>query len=93
MPIYDFYCSVCGRTVEVVQQGLNRSPPLCCGELMSKMPSATAMIIMKGEGGYPSRRKEFADRKALMSRKQVPYFMPETKKLAGESHSQASLNK
>ncbi len=73
MPVYCYKCVVCGSEKETIQ-GLSGESPVCCGESMDKLPTFPAMVKWKGEGGYPSRRKEFADRKALMSRKQIPYM-------------------
>lgn len=56
MPIYEYRCSKCKTEVETVQQ-IGASPPICCGEGMEKTPTFPAMVKMKGEGGYPSRRK------------------------------------
>jgi len=55
MPIYEYKCSECGRETEVLQYG--DKVVECCGIPMGKklFPS---MIKIKGEGGYPSRRKQ-----------------------------------
>jgi len=57
MPVYDYKCSRCGAEIEAVQQMGNR-PPVCCGEEMDRKYTSPPMIKMKGEGGYPSRRKQ-----------------------------------
>lgn len=58
MPIYQYRCSNCHFEVEVVQS-ITGDNPLCshCGERMVKMPTFPAMVKIKGEGGFPSRRK------------------------------------
>jgi len=33
----------------------------CCGIPMRRMPTAPAMIKIKGEGGYPSRRRQISN--------------------------------
>lgn len=58
MPIYIFRCDKCVLEIEKVQGSLEDAP-LCphCGEEMVKQPTFPAMVKIKGEGGYPSRRK------------------------------------
>lgn len=58
MPIYEFKCDSCVLELEKVQ-GINEDAPSCpkCGEKMRKQATYPAMVKMKGEGGYPSRRK------------------------------------
>ena len=57
MPIYAYKCE-CGLEIEKVQK-IGENATLCpeCGAPMKKMPTFPAMVKMKGEGGYPSRRK------------------------------------
>ncbi len=58
MPLFDFKCDGCGYTVEKFYQ-VYTSNPLCdCGATMRKMIGSNIMVKMKGEGGYPSRRKQ-----------------------------------
>lgn len=58
MPIYAYKCSKCNSGFERVQaMGENTSPCPGCGEVVAKIPTFPAMVKMKGEGGYPSRRK------------------------------------
>lgn len=59
MPIYELRC-VCGQETEVIL-GMNETPANCqsCGAAMVKQPTFPAMVRIKGEGGYPSRRKYF----------------------------------
>jgi putative FmdB family regulatory protein len=57
MPLYDYYCENCGNTVEKLQLGECVTNPECCGLTMRRLPSTPAFIKIKGEGGYPSRRK------------------------------------
>lgn len=56
MPLYDYHCPLCGSETSVVQP-YTAPNPSCCGYPMAKYPSAPAMVKIKGEGGYPSRRK------------------------------------
>ena len=58
MPLYDFYCD-CGYSEEklVGIYDLNPACPNCGKELIKKIGS-NIMVKMKGEGGYPSRRKQ-----------------------------------
>ena len=58
MPIYLYQCEKCSSKVEVLQS-LSGGIPFCCGKPMKKLPTAPAMVKMKGMGGYPSRRKQF----------------------------------
>lgn len=55
MPIYDYKCSECGSEREVLQHSM--ADVECCGIPMDRIISP-AMIKIKGEGGYPSRRKQ-----------------------------------
>ena len=57
MPIYGWKCNRCGVTMETYT-AIGGDTPIHCGEPMSKMPSFPAMVKVKGDGGYPSRRKE-----------------------------------
>lgn len=56
MPIYEYRCQNCKGIVEAIQT-IGAGSPMCCGLQMTMMPTYPAMIKMKGEGGYPSRRK------------------------------------
>ena len=60
MPLYDYLCSRCGAEAEMLQQ-IGDAPPICCGEGMGKRPTYPAMTKIKGEGGFPSRRKWLSD--------------------------------
>jgi len=55
MPLYDYICPVCGREEEVFQHKMTSI--ICCDTPM-RMRFSPAMIKIKGEGGYPSRRKQ-----------------------------------
>lgn len=58
MPIYVYKCTVCGAEDEVLlSRVVNILPCSQCGEMSLKQPTFPAMIKVKGEGGYPSRRK------------------------------------
>ena len=60
MPLYDFVCDVCELEVEILRS-IDAVAPSCpkCGAEMRKKPTFPAMVKMKGEGGYPSRRKQW----------------------------------
>jgi len=55
MPLYVYRCT-CGNELERVQ-AIDEEAPLCCGKMMVKQPTFPAMVKIKGEGGYPSRRR------------------------------------
>ena len=74
MPLFDLKCDICGNVKEDAIVWMGTEPADCCGTPMRKLPSMYGMVKWKGEGGYPSRRKEFQDNKHLMSRKQVSYL-------------------
>ena len=57
MPIYEYKCSRCELELEKVQGFEEATPCPECGEKMVKLPTFPAMVKIKGEGGYPSRRK------------------------------------
>ena len=56
MPIYRYKCIKCNFELEIVQV-LGATTPSHCGEKMIQLPTFPAMVKIKGEGGYPSRRK------------------------------------
>jgi putative FmdB family regulatory protein len=58
MPLYELYCD-CGYDMESVR-GMNESLPTCpqCNKTLRKAVGSNIMVKMKGEGGYPSRRKQ-----------------------------------
>ncbi|MGC8634614.1 MAG: FmdB family zinc ribbon protein [Candidatus Limnocylindrales bacterium] len=51
MPVYDYACTVCGRTIEVMHGVHDSGPLVCeaCGGPMRKVLSAPA-IVFKGSG-------------------------------------------
>ena len=57
MPIYNYECDNCQKAVESFH-GISESPPLCCGSEMRKIFDSHFMVKVKGEGGYPSRRRQ-----------------------------------
>ncbi len=59
MPIYDYTCPTCGYRTEVLQFSKTETI-FCikCGSQMERKFPSNVMIKMKGEGGYPSRRKQ-----------------------------------
>ena len=58
MPLYDLYCE-CGHDEERLL-GIYEPNPTCsdCGSDMNKKIGSNIMVKMKGEGGYPSRRRQ-----------------------------------
>jgi len=58
MPLYDFYCD-CGVSEERLVE-LYEPNPICpnCGKELMKKIGSNIMVKMKGEGGYPSRRRQ-----------------------------------
>ena len=57
-PLYDFCCD-CGYREERLV-GLYEPNPICpnCGKELIKKIGSNIMVMMKGEGGYPARRKQ-----------------------------------
>ena len=53
MPIFEYRCDECQENIEIVNGGI----PSCCNIPMRKLLSFPVMVKIKGEGGYPSRRK------------------------------------
>jgi len=59
MPFYDYVCPDCGFKTEVLQLGETKVVGCVkCGATMKRKFPAPAMCIIKGAGGYPSRRKQ-----------------------------------
>ncbi len=58
MPLYDLYCD-CGYNLEKLL-GIYEPNPTCpnCGIVLKKAVGHNIMVKMKGEGGYPSRRRQ-----------------------------------
>uniref|UniRef100_A0A6M3LDT9 Uncharacterized protein n=1 Tax=viral metagenome TaxID=1070528 RepID=A0A6M3LDT9_9ZZZZ len=57
MPIFELECEECGNKLEIIQNyGVVQ---LCCEKPMKMMPTSHSMFKLKGDGGYPSRVKEF----------------------------------
>jgi predicted nucleic acid-binding Zn ribbon protein len=55
MPLYEMECLNCHNHIEkLLPIGATLE---CCGNPMNKIPSFP-MVKYKGEGGYPSRRKQ-----------------------------------
>jgi predicted nucleic acid-binding Zn ribbon protein len=57
MPLYEFFCD-CGERQERIIGSYDPNPICSCGQEMHKLPGTNVMVKMKGEGGYPSRRKQ-----------------------------------
>lgn len=60
MPLYGYICNHCGAEVEMLQQ-IGDKLPVCCGIKMERKFSNPPMLKIKGEGGFPSRRKWLKD--------------------------------
>ena len=56
MPLYDYRCHKCGKELTVIRP-IDADTPRCCEVPMGKLLTFPAMVKIKGEGGYPSRRK------------------------------------
>jgi len=58
MPIYDFICPKCNKTIEVLQS-YYADPPICCGEPMKRGTGGITYYQMKGDrqGSTPGIRK------------------------------------
>ncbi len=57
MPLFDFKCT-CGKEREVYTYDLTKVVTCDCGLQMERLYTNFPMVKMKGEGGYPSRRKQ-----------------------------------
>jgi len=57
MPLYDLYCD-CGNIKEVYTYDLGEVVTCECGLPMERLYTGFPMVKMKGEGGYPSRRRQ-----------------------------------
>ena len=58
MPLYDFKCPDCGEMEEVYTYDLSKTVNCDCGLQMERIYTDFPMVKIKGEGGYPSRRKQ-----------------------------------
>jgi len=57
MPLYEFKCPDCGYEDEFLQRVLTAVECTECNAPMKLMVSLAPMVKIKGEGGYPSRRR------------------------------------
>ena len=57
-PIYVYQCLTCETEVEKILP-IGSDNPICHGESMLQLATFPVMVKMKGEGGYPSRRKQW----------------------------------
>ena len=55
MPLYEYRCNECKKSLEKVSYG-EQSAPMCCNKPMARVFSPPALIRIKGKG-YPSRQK------------------------------------
>ena len=60
MPLFDYCCDRCGKTIEILQLGDEKSP-MCCERAMRKLMSTPAVIQIKGTGGIPIRSKGYKE--------------------------------
>jgi len=59
MPLYDFKCDNCNFIKEVLLPSARETIPCPkCGEPMRRLLSFPGLVKIKGEGGYPFRRKK-----------------------------------
>lgn len=58
MPIYEYSCE-CGSEVEKIQAIGSEAPACQCGGVMHRKCGSIARLILKNEGGYPIRSKEY----------------------------------
>jgi hypothetical protein len=57
MPLYTFHCTKCNTEDERIWYPY-QSQPVCCEVPMVRLFPGNQMVKMKGEGGYPSRRRQ-----------------------------------
>jgi putative FmdB family regulatory protein len=97
MPIYEYSCSKCGKTIEVIQKF---SDPVLkkhqgCGGTLTKLVSASAFQLKgtgwyvtdyarKGKSGDSEGTKETTDKKESPPKSETP-AKESTKKTAGKS--------
>src|SRR5262245_44528718 len=97
MPIYEYSCSKCGQTIEVIQKF---SDPVLkkhqgCGGTLTKLVSASAFQLKgtgwyvtdyarKGKSGDSESSKETTDKKESTAKSETP-AKETTKKPAGKS--------
>jgi putative FmdB family regulatory protein len=97
MPIYEYSCSKCGKTIEVIQKF---SDPVLkkhqgCGGALTKLISASGFqfkgsgwyvtdYARKGNGGDSEPPKETAEKKESTAKAETPGKEP-TKKATGKS--------
>ena len=75
MPIYQYSC--CGQEVELIQ-GLDKDTPKCpnCGADMKRLPTAPAIITIKGKDGTRTYSKGYKEGYIKDYQKDVPPFEP-----------------
>jgi putative FmdB family regulatory protein len=59
MPLYEYHCSDCDQTVEVLLRRSDEQPacPECHGEQLARQLSVTATPAVKGAAGLPMARQ------------------------------------
>jgi len=84
MPLYDYQCEKCGSIVEVLCV-VEAEPPQCCEQSMIRLPSFPALVKMKGEGGFPSKRKQYRGTAPYTSRSTRPNVDVVNERIYGKS--------
>lgn len=51
MPLYDYRCDNCRKTIEEWSPAISLTMPTCCGEPMIRLLGGTSNIVQKS--GYP----------------------------------------
>lgn len=62
MPIYEYQCDICGKTIEFLQLG-DEEAPNCCGQTVNKVPSVVSGFRFPKELSFAKdccKRKEDA---------------------------------
>jgi putative FmdB family regulatory protein len=75
MPLYDYKCAECGRTVEI-RHGFNETPAEACAACGGRLVRVfnPAPIVFKGSGFYvtDSRKKASSSSKPAESKPETP---------------------
>lgn len=87
MPLYDYQCTECGETTEVLQRAKDKPLEKCpkCGGLVVKCVSSPA-IQFKGKGWYVTDYAKKGSASAAKDKAEAkPETKPEAKPEAGEA--------
>jgi putative FmdB family regulatory protein len=81
MPIYEYRCTQCGNTVEVLQKAKDKPPEKCprCGGRLAKLISSPA-IQFKGNGWYITDYAKKNSPAPADNRSDKPAAKPEARK-------------